>query len=584
METIENKLISIIIPVFQAERFIEHTIKSVVKQSYSNFEIICVDDASKDNSFNLIEVLAKEDTRIKLFRNVDLNGNVAQVNQGQEMARNYGLSLASGDYFMFLDADDTLDSNTLKECISVAGNGDVDIVMFGYSEIRNNEEYMVLSDVEERQYSKDEFVRYLLDEISWPTLSCIGSKLYRMDIYRKQGVRFNRKYKFNEDCAFVLDALIVSKSVYFINKPFYKYLIRSDSSIMSSYREKMFITNMNVINLCGKLFVESNCEQEKERCISERTLSLILDSLANEEKFASKQAIASTINDVVTHDSFDSVKRFSKTLPIYNWQRFVISNLDKPNFVYYIFKFRRLLKTDRKILKFRLLMLDKLIEKEYSKASNGEKCNIYMFHHINAMETDGKSFISNIDDFEKFIAEEEKRPIAISQICDCVEANTYCITFDDGYDDVFRYAYPILKKYKVPFTVFLITNRIGENGYLNLMQIKEMMDSGLCSVGAHTCNHKMLRFSSDSHDEIISSKKYLEKVLNVNVSCFAYPYGSTWACSFKNIRTVKKAGYDYAFATVSAPLSNVNMKYKWFLPRINGDTAITLNNKMENKK
>lgn len=93
-----DKLVSIIIPVYNASHFLEETINSIQEQTYSNWEAIFIDDCSSDNSYSLIKKYQKEDKRIKLIKN--------KTNSGAAISRNNGISKAKGDYLCFLDADD----------------------------------------------------------------------------------------------------------------------------------------------------------------------------------------------------------------------------------------------------------------------------------------------------------------------------------------------------------------------------------------------------------------------------------------------------------------------------------------------
>ncbi|MDD2391377.1 MAG: glycosyltransferase family 2 protein [Bacilli bacterium] len=102
-----DELISIIIPVYNAERFLNETIESIQNQTYKNFEVIFVDDCSTDNSVKIIKKNMKDDKRIKLFKN--------PVNSGPAISRNFGVQKAKGEYLCFLDADDLWDNDKLEK-------------------------------------------------------------------------------------------------------------------------------------------------------------------------------------------------------------------------------------------------------------------------------------------------------------------------------------------------------------------------------------------------------------------------------------------------------------------------------------
>ncbi|EKT4550943.1 glycosyltransferase family 2 protein [Flavobacterium psychrophilum] len=117
-----NNLVSIIIPVFNAEKFLDETIKSVLNQTLKEIEIILVNDGSKDNSLEVCEKYANLDARIKI---------ISQENSGVSITRNNGLSEANGNYIYFLDSDDTINKDFIKTSYQKAIENDSDIVILG---------------------------------------------------------------------------------------------------------------------------------------------------------------------------------------------------------------------------------------------------------------------------------------------------------------------------------------------------------------------------------------------------------------------------------------------------------------------
>lgn len=113
-------MISVIIPVYNLENYIERCIKSVLIQTFKNFEVICVDDKSQDRTVEIIEKIAKTDSRVKLLRQ--------PKNSGPAMARSYGCRESKGSYIFFLDGDDTLPSNALELLYTKIKDSKVDIV------------------------------------------------------------------------------------------------------------------------------------------------------------------------------------------------------------------------------------------------------------------------------------------------------------------------------------------------------------------------------------------------------------------------------------------------------------------------
>ena len=122
----ENQpLVSIIMPVYNCERFLSESIESVISQSYKNWELLIVDDGSKDKSVSIIESYARKDSRIRLFKN-------ETEEHGPGIARNYGIERISGKYTYFIDADDWIEKELLQDTVSLAEKTDADIVPFGF--------------------------------------------------------------------------------------------------------------------------------------------------------------------------------------------------------------------------------------------------------------------------------------------------------------------------------------------------------------------------------------------------------------------------------------------------------------------
>jgi peptidoglycan/xylan/chitin deacetylase (PgdA/CDA1 family) len=145
------------------------------------------------------------------------------------------------------------------------------------------------------------------------------------------------------------------------------------------------------------------------------------------------------------------------------------------------------------------------------------------------------------------------------------------LTFDDGYSDLYRYVAEYLFSKNVPFTIFVTTGWLNSHNYLSIEQLKDLSNNPLCTIGSHTINHPILRQINniESIQEIKNSKCTLEDIISKEIEYFAYPYGSHYAVSKRDIENVKKSGYSLAFSTINSFLSEKALTNKWFLPRIN---------------
>ena len=131
--------ISIVVPVYNDELYIEECLLSVINQKYENLEIICVNDCSTDESVTVIEKIATTDSRIKMLS--------LEKNMGAYVARKYGVNASTGDYIMFLDADDTIDDELVNELQEQLSIKDVDILQFSSNIVNSGVDNTIIEDM-----------------------------------------------------------------------------------------------------------------------------------------------------------------------------------------------------------------------------------------------------------------------------------------------------------------------------------------------------------------------------------------------------------------------------------------------------
>ncbi|MEG1524626.1 MAG: polysaccharide deacetylase family protein [Clostridia bacterium] len=144
------------------------------------------------------------------------------------------------------------------------------------------------------------------------------------------------------------------------------------------------------------------------------------------------------------------------------------------------------------------------------------------------------------------------------------------LTFDDGYTSIDSIVAPYLFAREIPFTIYLITGQIGQPGYLTQTQIRSLAENPLCTIGSHSVSHSMMRFQGKTavDYELLESRRVLEQIIGKPVQHFAFPYGSAYACSSRNLYQCKLAGYTSAMLTTPTVYSR--FPYGHFsLPRLN---------------
>jgi len=209
-----SPIISIIIPVYNAENTIRPCLDSIVQQSYTNLEILLVDDGSQDNSLSIIGEYARYDSRIQV---------IAQSNMGVSAARNAALSRASGQYLQFVDSDDTLPHYATAALVHTMEAHHCDMVIGRYLEIIQNSSRL-------RGYIKTDMVlnqSSLLQKLSLHPNSfyyaVLWNKLYRRDLVVQNAICFDPSLPWGEDFAFNMHYMQYVQTVTILSQPVYKY-------------------------------------------------------------------------------------------------------------------------------------------------------------------------------------------------------------------------------------------------------------------------------------------------------------------------------------------------------------------------
>ncbi len=229
-------------------------------------------------------------------------------------------------------------------------------------------------------------------------------------------------------------------------------------------------------------------------------------------------------------------------------------------------------KLQKKIIpKYTKEVLEKPKEiKEEPQASQAAKIRfpIIMYHYIEYVkdpnDTIRRSLTINPALFEyqlKNFKEANYQMYFVREIPDILSGQiktstrSAALTFDDGYEDFYTNAFPLLKKYQTKATLYIVANFVGRRGFLNEMEIKELLTSGLVEIGSHTFDHAYLKRANPAYArrQIVDSKKKLEDEFGVQIKTFAYPYGA-----FDNsaLDLVKQASYSAAVAVISGTIQS----------------------------
>lgn len=221
----DDKLVSIIIPAYNVEDYIEECVRSVLQQTYKDYEIIIIDDGSTDKTFEICENL--KCSKIKIYQ---------QKNEGVSCARNRGMEYANGDYYVFVDADDVVSTKYVETLVRSVRN--VDMAIIGYTCCIN--EIDKETDASIRTFSANVILDKLLCGTDYD--GYLWNKIFKSSIIQQNNIQFEQNITIWEDMYFVLEYLKFSKKVNVMGSKLYFYRDREGSTVhgfqIDKYRSK----------------------------------------------------------------------------------------------------------------------------------------------------------------------------------------------------------------------------------------------------------------------------------------------------------------------------------------------------------
>ena len=215
-----NPKISIIVPVYNVEKYIEECLISLVNQTIDSYEIIIVIDGSKDNSIDIVKKYKNKYPNLITYYETE--------NRGLSAARNYGLTKANGRYIAFVDSDDYVDKNMFNELYCKACDEDCDVVVCDYIKITEKGKNKISLDIEDNDTSYDKVLKS--KAYAW-------NKIYKNDLFNKYNIEFPEGYIFEDICT-IYPILMQVNKIGYINKGLYYYRFNRNDSIMKSKNRK----------------------------------------------------------------------------------------------------------------------------------------------------------------------------------------------------------------------------------------------------------------------------------------------------------------------------------------------------------
>ncbi|MDD2889302.1 MAG: glycosyltransferase [bacterium] len=254
--------ISVIVPIYNAEKFLNKSIESVINQSYKNIEILLINDGSTDSSEIICNKFALADNRIKV---------ISQKNSGPAAARNAGIRYATGTLVFFLDADDFIEEIALETLVEKYNQYQPDLVMGNFSKLENCGEIIrqnvsFSSDNEPfecqiKELSKTDIVAYVRHFLKHPSnhlISYCWGRLYKLSIIKNNGIFANEDMRLFEDFVFNLDYFRHTNKIVFVNESLYTYTMHNNyiSASMTIVNGDSLLHDMNVFENKASEFLQ----------------------------------------------------------------------------------------------------------------------------------------------------------------------------------------------------------------------------------------------------------------------------------------------------------------------------------------
>lgn len=294
-----NITLSVIVPIYNVEKYLESCIESILSQTYKEYELILVNDGSVDSSGEICNKYAMENKHVKLIH---------KENGGVSSARNIGIDNANGKYISFIDPDDTIETNMFEIMMDAMKKLDPDIVVCPIKMInriinQTTTTYVwhKTNSLIEKRIIETEILPEVLNANYYSLLQC-PNKIYHRRIIEHHKIRFDEKRDHGEDARFNLTLLTYINSIVFIEEPLYNYYIRKGSSLSQSFNKKQY---RNLLD--NKNFGISLCEKYNQKQAIDKIINhFVLGSLSHMQSVAISDLTKREKNLIISKIMYDT--------------------------------------------------------------------------------------------------------------------------------------------------------------------------------------------------------------------------------------------------------------------------------------
>lgn len=331
--------VSVIIPVYNGEKYIKGLYDSLNSQLFDDFEIIFINDGSKDNSLKLIEEIALKDERVVFY---------SQENKGICASRNLGIEKAKGEYLIFLDQDDGIENNLIEQYYQEITTRNVDIVSFGKIHYyqKNGETISKTNQTFEEEYvsNKVKLYEYIFNLDNQKRLMTIWNCIYKKSIIEDNNIRFDEKFKHgDEDGMFNIEYGLCCRNAFFSPNSYYHYYKREGQSTITKYNDELLDNFIHFSDKVKRLTSDINDEYiltvirlSLLRFFSNVYMRFAKYKCSRNEKIQFLKSTNKSIGFVFANELF--IKNYMKTIPkkFFVWNIFASAYRKKNYYLNYL--------------------------------------------------------------------------------------------------------------------------------------------------------------------------------------------------------------------------------------------------------
>lgn len=290
-------LITVVVPCYNVEKYVEKCLDSIMKQTYKNLEIILVEDCSTDNTYNVIKNYSKKDKRIKLIKN--------EKNSGLSFSRNAGIKAATGKYISFIDSDDYITENFYEDLLEAMKKNKAEVAMCDIKVVYEDTSYTQVAPC----FSNDEF--NVVNVVNSGLAASACNKLFDKKLISKYLFEVG---KVNEDIAVVIPAIVNAKNIAYARDAYYHYIQHKGSIQNSRFSDKRFDIFYGVNTTLERIKDSKKYEELKEDLVFNQLITLFLFVIPKEKDKKRRKEILKKYNELVKEYDIRKNKNLIKFL------------------------------------------------------------------------------------------------------------------------------------------------------------------------------------------------------------------------------------------------------------------------------